>query len=378
MSKIEQQQAVHIDGAHGEGGGQIIRTSVSLAAITGRTVEIVNIRARRSKPGLQAQHLTSVLAAGALCEAKLYGAELGSQYLRFVPGGQSQAETFRFDVAEARGGASAGATGLVAQTILAPLAFLPAFRNAAPKADAEKADTEPQAGVRVTLLGGTHVPMAPPSDYVEAVYIPMLQKMGLEASLESVKAGFFPKGGGEIVLSLLSGGLQKPLDLTERGRLQRLCAYITTSQLPEHVATRAEDLLRKELKGFGIPIHTVKRDLSGNGPGAAILLVAECQIGRGGWVILGERGKPIEKVAADAIDGFREWQATNASVDEHLADQLALPCALIDGVSRWTTPRVTEHLRTVLWVTQQFLPIVYAIQEREDGSGLITLRGVKL
>ncbi len=135
MSKTEKENlpVIAIDGAFGEGGGQIIRTSVSLAAITGRAVEIVNIRARRSKPGLQAQHLTSVRAAGALCDATLHGAELGSQFLRFVPGAKAQADSFRFDVAEARGGASAGATGLVAQTLLVPLAFLPAFTGGAPQ-----------------------------------------------------------------------------------------------------------------------------------------------------------------------------------------------------------------------------------------------------
>ena len=364
MAQTTELPVIALDGGFGEGGGQIIRTAVSLAAITGRTVEIVNIRARRSKPGLQAQHLTSVLAAGALCGARMHGAELGSQYLRFAPDTSVQTTEFAFDVAQARGGASAGATGLVAQTLLVPLSFLPAM-------------TKPEAvGVRAEILGGTHVPMAPVSDYVEAVYLPLLNRMGLQAALVSRKAGFFPRGGGEIALHLAGGRLDTPLDLTERGRLQSLLATVTTSQLPEHVALRAEDTLRKELKGFGVPIQVERRDLPGGGAGAAVVLIAECQNGLGGWTSLGERGKPMEKVASEAIRGFRDWQAGSASVDEHLADQLVLPCALIDGESRWTTPLVTDHLRTVLFVTQQFLPIKYALEENADGTSLVTLRGV--
>ena len=367
MSKTEKENlpAIAIDGAFGEGGGQIIRTSVSLAAITGRTVEIVNIRARRSKPGLQAQHLTSVRAAGALCNATLHGAELGSQFLRFVPGARVQETDFRFDVAEARGGASAGATGLVAQTLLVPLTFVPAFTKGA------------DATIRATVLGGTHVPMSPTADYIEGVYLPLLRRLGLDADMRSMRAGFFPKGGGEIALALRSGSLNAPIDLTERGRLQTLRAIVTTSQLPDHVADRAEDVFRKELKGYGVPVQVEKRSLDSNGAGAAALLIAECQNGRGGWVALGERGKPMERVAADAIRGFQNWQGGSAAADEHLADQLVLPCALIAGESRWTTPLISDHLRTVLFVAQQFLPIEYELKEQAGGGGLVILRGCR-
>jgi RNA 3'-terminal phosphate cyclase (ATP) len=364
MAQTTELPVIAIDGGFGEGGGQIIRTSVSLAAITGRVIEIVNIRARRSKPGLKAQHLTSVLAAGALCDARMHGAELGSQYLRFAPAAPVQTAAFAFDVAQARGGASAGATGLVAQTLLVPLSFLPAM-------------TKPDGrGVDAEILGGTHVPMSPVSDYIESVYLPLLNRMGLQADMVSRKAGFFPRGGGEIALRLTGGRLDTPLDLTERGRLQSLRAIVTTSQLPEHVALRAEDVLRKELKGFGVPVHVERRDLPSSGAGAAVVLIAECQNGRGGWTSLGERGKPMERVASDAIRGFRDWQAVDAGVDEHLADQLVLPCALVEGKSRWTTPFVTDHLRTVLFVTQQFLPIEYTLEEAANGTGLVTLRGV--
>jgi RNA 3'-terminal phosphate cyclase (ATP) len=354
MTRTFEKTPVSIDGAHGEGGGQIIRTGVSLAALTGRPVEIVNIRARRSKPGLQAQHLTAVRAAAAICDAELRGAALGSQYLRFTPGSLSRQDHFVFDVG------TAGATGLVAQTLLVPMAFLPNERTTA------------------TLRGGTHVPMAPPADYIEAVYAPMLRRMGLETRLSMTRAGFYPKGGGEITLEIAGGRPGTPVDCTERGRLRRLHVFIVTSQLPEHVAARGKETAQKGLKGYGVPVECAIRDLPGHGPGAAVVIVAECERGAGGWMGLGERGKPMERVAEEAVHGFQRWFASGAGVDAHLADQLALPCALLSGTSRWTTPEVTEHLRTVLHVAQQFLPIDYAIEARADGSGLVTVAGAGL
>ena len=357
MKREADPSTVTIDGNYGEGGGQIIRTSVALAAITGRPLEIANIRAKRSKPGLQAQHLTSVRAAAALCKAELYGDDLGSQFIRFVPASWIERTEFRFDVAEARSGASAGATGLVAQTLLVPLAFLPGQNTS------------------VHILGGTHVPMAPAADYIEAVYIPALRRFGFTAKYSLLRAGFYPKGGGEIIIEVEGGKLTQPIDLTERGRLEELTVFIVTSGLPDHVAVRARDVFLKELKGYGVPIRCEVRDLPGNGAGAAVVLVARCSNGIGGWTALGERGKPMERVAEEAIRGFQKWFPTGAAVDEHLADQLALPAALTQGESRWMTPVVTEHLRTVLWTAQQFLPIEYTIDLQEEGNGLIMVRG---
>lgn len=360
MNAVRESESVYIDGSFGEGGGQIIRTSVSLAALTGRSVEIVNIRARRSRPGLQAQHLTAVRAAAAICNAELNGDRLESQYLRFVPGNVAVGGNahFLFDVAEARGGASAGATGLVAQTVLIPQMLL-------------GYDT-----VHTTIKGGTHVPMSPTLDYLEAVYVPVLRQMGLQITCHYDRAGFYPRGGGEMFLGCHGGTLRHPVDFVERGRLAGLRAFQVTSGLPEHVAERGRDALLKELKGYGVPLSIEKRDLPGNGAGAAVALIAECENGIGGWSSLGERGKPMERVVMEAVRAFQKWYATGAGVEEHLADQLALPCALMSAESRWTTPEVTDHLRTVLWAIQQFLPIEYTIEENVAGTALVELRGV--
>jgi RNA 3'-terminal phosphate cyclase (ATP) len=217
--------------------------------------------------------------------------------------------------------------------------------------------------------------MSPPADYVEAVYRPVLQQMGADVRFTMRRAGFFPKGGGEVDLQCGESVLASSIDLQDRGRLQRLRLFVVTCQLPEHVAVRGVDTVLKDLKGFGVPVLVEKRELEGGNPGAAVVLVAECENGRGGWTGLGERGKPMERVAAEPLRAFQKWFATGAAVDEHLADQLVLPCALVDGESRWTTPEITEHLRTVLFVTQQFLPISYTLEERDGGGGLVTLRG---
>ena len=346
-------ETVSIDGSFGEGGGQILRTSVSLAAFTGKTLELTNIRARRSKPGLHAQHLTSVLAAAKLCNAYLEGAALHSQRLLFVPSALSYSKEFNFEVG------TAGSTGLIAQTMLVPSLFLP---NAPSKA---------------FLRGGTHVPMAPNSDYIEAVYLPLLRRMGAEVEFSSQRAGFFPKGGGEIEFQV-AGSLKSPINLIERGQLTSLNVITTTSLLPEHVAERGEIALSKELRGYGVPVKFERRDLKSTGPGAAVLVVAECENGIAGFSSLGERGRPMERVAADALKAFQKWFASGCATDEHLADQLVLPCSLIPEESAWNTSEVTEHLRTVLFVAKQFLPEMrYELSENADGSGEVRVTGEK-
>lgn len=342
-------EVVLIDGSFGEGGGQIIRTSLSLAALTGRPLQIVNIRARRSRPGLQAQHLTAVRAAGALCGAELTGDQVGSASLFFRPTASVRANQYRFNIG------TAGAAPLVAQTVLVPLTFA---------GDAS----------RVTITGGTHVPHAPVEEYLEAVYLPALLKLGLEARLTSPRHGFFPKGGGELEIDLGAAPPMRPLLWTDRGRLQSLRGFLVTCGLPEHVAERGAKTLESGLKGFLRGVKIEHREKPGLSPGAAVVIAAECASGMAGFSALGERGRPIEQVAEEACKAFRKWWASGQACDEHLADQLVLPLALVNGESRWTTPVVTEHLRTVLWVAQQFLPVEAAVTERV-GGGEVVLRG---
>jgi RNA 3'-terminal phosphate cyclase (ATP) len=345
-------EQVRIDGSYGEGGGQILRTSVSLAALTGRPVEITRIRAGRSKPGLQPQHLTAVRAVASVCAARLEGDAVGSQRLLFTPQADPQPGRYRFDIG------TAGATTLVVQSILLPLALAGAASAA-------------------TVIGGTHVPHAPPFEYLEAVYLPALRRAGLSADVNYPRAGFFPAGGGEVTLEARPVGALAPLDLTDRGKLRSLTATIVTGELPDHVGERGKAAVERYLKGVGRQAAIEIRRLPARGPGAAVVLAARCDGGHAGFTGLGARGKPMEEVAEEPCAAFMAWWKSGAACDEHLADQLVLPMALAAGESRWTTPVVTEHLRTVLWVARRFLPIESRIEAEgplpEDGDGPATV-----
>ncbi len=349
MRTSESQAGVTIDGSHGEGGGQILRTSLSLSALTGRPVEIVRIRAGRSRPGLQPQHLASVRAAADLCAAQLEGAEIGSVRLRFAPQAPPAPGVYHFAIG------TAGAAPLVLQTVLLPLALAP-------------------GPSRITVTGGTHVAHAPTADYGERVYLPTLARHGLAASALSSRAGFFPKGGGVVQAEIAGGAAPLLMTLTERGALRALTALIVTAGLPATVAERGIAAIRQELGRLPVELSVETREVPAASPGAAVLLVAECEGGPAGFSAIGERGKRMETVAEEACRAFREWRETGAACEEHLADQLVLPMALTAGESRWTTSRVTEHLRTVLWVVPQFLPIEASLAEHPDGTGLVTLR----
>ncbi len=172
-----------VNGSYGEGGGQVLRTSLTLSTLLGEPMRIENIRARRRNPGLQAQHLTGVRAIAQICDAELEGADLGSLTLTFKPRSLPQAGEYSFDVAEARKGGSAGATSLVFQTLLLPLTFA-------------------RGQSRLTIRGGTHVAWSPPFHYLKHVYLPILTRMGLEARAEIEKWGWYPIGGGEMAASI--------------------------------------------------------------------------------------------------------------------------------------------------------------------------------
>ena len=343
-----------IDGSYGEGGGQVLRTSLTLSALLGEPVRIENIRAKRRNPGLQAQHLTGVRAIAQICEAELEGADLGSQTLTFRPRSSLRAGEYRFDVAEARKGGSAGATSLVLQTLLLPLAYAPGLS-------------------RLTILGGTHVAWSPPFHYLKHVYLPTLARMGLEATVEIQKWGWYPIGGGEMTASIRGqrAGYLSGLDLVERGELKRLWGISATSNLPPHIGRRqkkrAEGYLRK--RGFDPQIEII--DAPSPGQGTVVFLVAEYEHTIAGFSSLGARGKPAEKVAEEACREFVVYHQSSASLDRHLADQMILPMALASGPSAFTTCEITQHLLTNVWVVEQFLDARFEIEGEEGEKGTV-------
>lgn len=327
---------IEIDGSYGEGGGQVLRTSVSLSAITGEAIRIQNIRAGRPKPGLAAQHLTSVRAAATICQAELRGDKLGSQMLEFIPSSPVKAGNYTFDVSDALQGGSAGAITLVLQTILLPLALATGISE-------------------VTLRGGTHVAFSPPFTYIEEVYLPMISRMGVQASASLNAWGWYPKGGGEVTLQVNGGHQLKGINLLERGALQQVRGVAIVTQLPSHIpnrmALRAENVLQEEanLKAKITPLR--KR---GIGQGAGIFLTAEYQNSLAGFSAVGRQGLPSEKVAEMACEEFLDFHEKVAPVDVHLADQLLLPVALASENSQYRVAEISTHLTTNAWVIQKF------------------------
>ncbi|MCS6777197.1 MAG: RNA 3'-terminal phosphate cyclase [Chloroherpetonaceae bacterium] len=329
---------LQIDGATGEGGGQIIRNALALSAISGRAVEIVNIRAGREKPGLQPQHLTAVRAIAELCTARLDGDTPGSLRLHFVPTTSVRPGHYAWQIG------TAGATALVLQTVLLPLCV---------------------AGgpSQLTIGGGTHVPAAPTADYLQQVYLPALARVGLQATLTCPAAGFYPRGGGEIRVQIDGNASLAPVHMVERGRLRSLRAWIVTSNLPDHVAERGAAAIAQFMKGIGRTVDIEPVRLPSPGTGATVLIAAECAGGLGGFTGMGRRGLPVEKVALAPCEAFLQWWKTGAACDDHLADQLVLPAVLARGESQWTVAQATSHLRTALWLARQFQLIDYALQE---------------
>jgi len=327
---------LQIDGSYGEGGGQILRTSLSLAAITGQPISINRIRANRSKPGLAIQHLTAVRAAAALCQAQVKGDVVGSMQLEFVPTVSAIASSYTFDVAQTTGAGSAGAIMLVLQTILLPLALA-------------KADSV------VTLKGGTHVPWSPPATYIELVYLPILRQMGVQAQMQVKSWGWYPQGNGEVELHISGQStLLQSLHLLERGNLQVIRGLAVATQLPAHIpqrmVSRAENLLR-EAK-IKTDIQPVK--MRGIAPGAGITLVAEYEHSLAGFSALGKLGLAAEKVAEIAVEQLLDFHGCGAPVDDFLADQLLLPAALTTETSEYRVSEVSTHLTTNAWVIEQF------------------------
>lgn len=318
-----------IDGAQGEGGGQILRTSLALSALTGTEFEVVNVRANRAKPGLARQHVTAVQAAARVCDATVRGAEVGSRALCFQPR-HVRPGHFTLDIG------TAGSTSLVLQTILPPLML------------AARPST-------ITLIGGTHNTKAPPYDFLEKAFLPLLARMGPQVGLSLSRPGFYPAGGGQVEARVTPADRLTALELTERGSVRERRARAWLSALPRHIGEREIQVARDALE---IPATAAEiREVGqARGPGNAFMVEIETDALTEVFSAIGERGKPAETVAQEAVDEAQAWLAAGAPVGPHLADQLLLPLALAGGGS-YRTSAPTLHTRTNVDVIRLFLDV---------------------
>lgn len=332
---------VTLDGRYGEGGGQILRTALTLSALLGMSLHIHHIRGNREKPGLRPQHLTAVHALARITGARVEGARVSSSELTFIPG-RIAAGTYSFEIG------TAGSTGLALQSIIPVLLY-------------------GKSPSQIQITGGTHVPWSPPFHYLGSIFVPALEKMGAAVSLEIEQWGWYPKGGGRVRSTIENTKGLGTLHLSNRGKLVNLHLLSAVSNLPFSIAERQRDqaLKRIEHLGFGPSVSMV--DARSPGQGTFVFLAAEFEGTRGGFTALGQKGKRAEAVADDACGELLRFLDSNAAVDEHLADQLVLYMALARGRSTIITETISEHLLTNMWVIEQFAQVKFDV-DRETGT----------
>ena len=335
-----------IDGAQGEGGGQILRSSVGLAAVTGQAVRIIHVRAGREKPGLRPQHLTAVLAAAAVGDAEVEGASVGSREVVFRPR-RIVAGLHRFAIG------TAGATTLVVQAVLPALLM------------ADGPST-------LIVEGGTHNTMAPPFDFLDRCFLPVLRRMGANVRARIERHGFYPRGGGRLVVEVEPVARLSTLALCERGPLLERRATALVAGLPRTIAERELATVASALDWPSSALDAIELEPR-SGPGNAIMAEVSFDQVREMATAIGEKGRPAEQVAARAAGEMARYLASPAPVGEHLADQLLLPVALAGGGVFRTLPP-TLHTRTQIEVVQRFLPVVIETRELGRDDWEITTR----
>ncbi|HEX5342700.1 MAG TPA: RNA 3'-terminal phosphate cyclase [Duganella sp.] len=323
---------IELDGAQGEGGGQILRSALTLSMITGQPFRMINIRARRPKPGLMRQHLAAVQAAACISGAEVSGAEAGSQTLQFSPGA-------------IRGGDYAFAIGTAGSCTLVLQTLLPALLAA-------------DAPSTVRITGGTHNSMAPPVHFLQRAYGRVLAQMGAEIEIELKRFGFYPAGGGEVVAAIQPCAQLRPIELLERGARRQGYAESFIAGVPAGVAVR-------ELATIGAGMgwaedQLLHRGLPGEqGPGNVLLMTLEHEHVTEVFAGFGEKAVRAETVAKHVLQEARTYLASGAAVSEHLADQLMLPMALADGGS-FSTNVISQHAITNAEVIERFLPVSFS------------------
>ncbi len=335
-----------IDGSFGEGGGQILRTSLALSLVTGKPFSISRIRAGRKTPGLLRQHLTAVNAAARVGCAEVTGAAIGSQQLTFAPQ-TITADFYSFAIG------TAGSATLVLQTVLPALLI------------ADRPST-------IVLEGGTHNPYAPPFDFLAKVFLPLVNRLGPSVSAEIERPGFYPAGGGKFQVRIEPSVKLARLDLPSRGIVRARRARAIVANLPHNIAKRELSVIANKLSWKAEWLSAEMADNS-RGPGNVVMIEIESEHLTELFTGFGERGVPAEAVAGRAVKEARQYLAIEAATGEYLADQLLVPIAIAGGGS-FTTTRLSRHASTNIEVIRKFLDVEITTTPLDNRAWSVEIR----
>jgi RNA 3'-phosphate cyclase len=346
---------IEVDGSYGEGGGQVLRTAVALAAVLSKEIHVFNIRAGRAEPGLRPQHMTGVKAAAELCSGSLPGLEIGKTEFVFKPG-KPRAGTFRFDVG------TAGSVTLILQTLMPILAFAP-------------------GPVQLEITGGTDVKWSPPIDYLRLVTLPILRKIGYQGDLETARRGHYPKGGGLVRFSTPGPSKLEPLKGGNSGFPSRIVGVSHATALPRHVAERQAAAAKKSLEDAKLLSPSIEIEVTDDmrqlGPGSGIVLSVETQNGNIlGSDALGERGRPAEEVGSTAGKILVEEAQSGACLDRHMGDMIVPYLVLAEGTSEISISRATQHTKTNVKVAEWLTGTRFDLQGEIDQPGKVRVKGL--
>jgi len=347
---------IEIDGSIGEGGGQILRTAIALSAILGEDIRIINIRKNRPNPGLKAQHLHAVKAVAKIANARVNGLKLGSQELIFKPQ-KISAGQFTIDVG------TAGSISLVLQALLPVLVF---------------ANNES----KIEIIGGTDTKWAPPIDYLRFVFKRYLEYMGVDVSMDIIKRGHYPKGGGRVVVKTKPVGKLKSINVTDQGTIRNIKGISHAVKLPRHVAERQANEATKEIRKSLSPDINVEITIEHHinnmhlGPGSGIVLWTESDtLSVVGSDSLGERGKRAEKVGFEAAKQLINVIKKGAAIDFHMCDMLLPWLSLANGESQLLAPDMTLHAQTNIEIIKLFLGDIFSYHKTQNNNYLIKIKG---
>ncbi len=320
---------IEIDGSQGEGGGQVLRSALTLSALTGRAFRLIQIRANRPRPGLAAQHLACVRACAAICDGVFTGGSLGSSTLTFEPK-TIQPGNYDFRIG------TAGATSLVLQTVALPLALRTGSQST------------------VVVSGGTHVPHSPCYEFLEQTWLGYLGRCGVSMNLECRRRGFYPRGGGEVALTIEPTSGVRPINLTSVQTLESVSGIAAVADLSKSIQKTLQRRMSVRMKAAKLE-PDIEAENWENGPAAVAILNFRDAGVPTVFSAIGERGKPADAVANAVCDEAIQYAQSGSQVDEHSADQLVLPLVFAPGPSEFRTAKISRHLLTNIDTIRHFV-----------------------